>query len=128
MQFKPLHSHGGVYLGQFPSFPIDGPRLEKIFKTLVRGLYYDARRQYFPEEYIFELRRFEPWDFERVLNEYQRHNPNGPRVLGDVFGCIFLSAIEDPFTTLWLMWFYERILFSVAATNSELAEAEPATV
>jgi hypothetical protein len=128
MQFKPLHSHGGVYLGQFPSFPIDGPRLERIFKTLVRGLYYDARRQYFPEEYIFELRRFEPWDFERVLNEYQRHNPNGPRVLGDVFGCIFLSAIEDPFTTLWLMWFYERILFSVAATNSELAEAEPATV
>ena len=120
MRFEPLHTRGGIYLGDFPTFPIDGERFNKIMETLVRGLYYDARRQRFPDGYTFELRRYQPWDIESVLGEYQRHNPNGPRIVGNVFGCIFLSAKEDPFSSLWLLWFYERVFFSVSATNPAL--------
>ncbi|MDQ3258117.1 MAG: hypothetical protein M3R15_30245 [Acidobacteriota bacterium] len=114
---EPFYTHGGVYLGDFPSFPIDENRVKGIFATLVRGLYYDARKKRFPDHYIFEVLRYYPWDFRDVLQVFSQMHPNGPRVLGNVFGCAFLSAEEDPYSTFWLFWFYERVLFSVLATN-----------
>ena len=124
MQYKPLHTRGGIYLGDYPTFPIDEQRFKKIFETLVRGLYYDARKQRFPDGYTFEVRRYHPWDFDEIFKQLQSRHPNGPRVLGDVFGCIFLSAEEDPFTSFWLIWFYERVLFSVSTINPQFAKTE----
>jgi hypothetical protein len=35
-------------------------------------------------------------------------------VLGNVFASTYMHATEDPFTTLWLMGFYERMVFTVS--------------
>jgi|GEM_PF-6240270 len=121
-----FYTQQGIYLGHYPSFPIDGDRVEKTFTTLVRGLYYDARKKRFPGGYQFEVLRHYPWDFKSIWQTFSGLHPNGPRVLGNVFGCAFLSAQEDLFTTYWLLWFYERVLISVSATNPKFVADEAA--
>ncbi len=121
---EPFYSIGGIYLGHFPSFPIDEDRVTQTFSTIVWGLYYNARKQILPSHYEYEVRRFHSWDFPAVWREFSKRNVNGPRILGNVFGGAFLSAQEDAFTTLWMLWFYERIFISVAVTNPDL---EPTT-
>src|SRR5207253_10981223 len=122
------YTRGGIYLGNQPSFPIDEERVKAIFSTLVRGLYYDARRKRFPDGYVFDVLRYYPWDFKAVWERFFQLHPNGPRILGNVFGCAFVSAQEDPFTTYWLFWFYERVLISVSATNTKLLKKKPVSM
>jgi len=123
-RLEPFYTKQGIYLGHYPSFPIDGNRVENTFSTLVRGLYYDARKKRFPARYRFEVFRHYPWDFKYIWQTFSGLHPNGPRILGNVFGCVFLSAQEDLFTTYWLFWFYERVLFSVSAMNPKFAQTE----
>src|SRR6185436_1792358 len=104
----------------------DSERVEKTFATLVRGLYYDALKKRFPDGYRFEVFRHYPWDFKLISETFFNLHPNGPRILGNVFGCAFLKAQEDLFTTYWLFWFYERVLFSVSTMNPAFALAEDA--
>jgi hypothetical protein len=125
-KLEAFHTKQGIYLGHYPSFPIDGERVEKIFATLVRGLYYDALKKRYPEGYRFEVFRHYPWDFKSISETFFNLHPNGPRILGNVFGCGFLKAQEDLFTTYWLIWFYERVLFSVSATNPKFLAMEEA--
>ncbi len=119
---KPFYTREGIYLGNFTSVPIDSERVKTIFSTLVRGLYYDARRTRFPDDYVFTVHRYHPLDFKAIWQAFYQLRPNGPRALGDVFGCAFLSSQEDSFTTFWLFWFYERVFFSVSAMNTQLLE------
>lgn len=116
-KLEPFYTKGGIYLGDYYSIPVDGERIEKIFETFVRGLYYDSQKQRFPDGYVFELYRHFPWDFKDVTESFfSRLHPNSI-TLGKVFGCAFTKAHEDRFTSLWLFWFYERILFSMSATH-----------
>jgi hypothetical protein len=121
-RLEPLYTRGGLYLGTHVSVPLEEERTTSIFMTLVRGLYYDHRKQVLPQHYDFEIRRYDPWDFDQFWRQIQHMSWNGPRCIGDVFGCAYLHAAEDPFTTYWLLWFYDRVFFSVAATNPELLE------
>jgi hypothetical protein len=118
---EPLYTEGGIYLGHFPSAPLDSDRIRSIFSTVAQGLYYDHRRQRIPSSYVFEVLRYHPWDFRNVWEAFNKMRPNGPRILGDVFGCAYLSAEEDSPTTLWLMWFYGTFFVFVSAMNPELA-------
>ena len=59
-RLEPFYTKQGIYLGHHPSFPIDGDRIKEIFSTLVRGLYYDARKKHFPDGYVFEVFRHYP--------------------------------------------------------------------
>jgi hypothetical protein len=107
--------------------PLDKALVESIFTMIVRGLYYDARKERIPDDYQFEIRRFFPWEVKALWEKFQEMHVNGPRILGNVFGCAFLSAQEDRFTTLWLLWFYERVFFSVYVKNQvNLAEQKAA--
>jgi len=123
MSMKPFYTPGGIFLGNFPSYSVDGERITGIFDRIVRGLYYDARKQRVPSDYTVEVRRFYPWDFMNILDTFQRYHPNGPRIMGDVFGCMFLSAQEDPCSTLWLLWFYNSVVFTVSSIRPDLAHA-----
>jgi hypothetical protein len=121
-RLEPFYTKGGIYLGQFPSAPVDSERIKTIFSVIARGLFYDHRRQRIPEDYIFEVFRYHPWDFKAVLDSFKQMHLNGPRILGNVFGCAYISAKEDPPTTLWLMWFYETFFISVSAMKPALKE------
>ena len=117
---EPLFSKGGIYLGSYPTAPIDQERVSTMFHRVVRGLYYNARKQRLPGGYTVEVLRYLPHDFEAVLSEfYGKLHPNGPRTLGNVFSAIYILAKEDPFTTIWLMWFYDRVGFSVSVFKKD---------
>jgi hypothetical protein len=122
-RFEPLYTKGGIYIGDFPSLQIDGKRIETIFKTFVKGLYYDSQKKLFPDGYVFDLRRHFPWDFHNIWAEFTKLQPR-VKILGNVFGCAFQKAEEDDFTTIWLFWFYERIAFSISATNPKFVKNE----
>ncbi|MEW6131274.1 MAG: hypothetical protein AB1757_29865 [Acidobacteriota bacterium] len=122
VRIEPFHTKGGIYLGDFPSAPVDPEKIKTIFATIVRGLFYDHRRQRIPDNYVFEVLRYHPWDFKDVWESLGQMHPNGPRVLEGVFGCKYISATEDPPTTLWLLWFYGTFFISVSAMNPELIE------
>ena len=120
-RFEPFYTKGGVYLGDFPSATVDPQRITTIFATMAQGLYYDHRRHRIPSNYIFEVLRYHPWDFKGVYESLNSQlHLNGPRILGDVFGCAYVSAQEDPPTTLWLMWFYGMFFISVSAMSPPL--------
>jgi hypothetical protein len=113
-QLRPFYTDAGNYLGEFPQASIDLQRLERTIFRIVRGLYYDARRVRIPTAYEFVLRRCYPWQYESLREVFRKLRANGPRVVGDVFGCMYAMATEDPLTTLWALWFYERVVFTVS--------------
>jgi hypothetical protein len=114
---EPIYSNGGIYLGDATVVHLDENRVTNVFSTIVRGLYYDARKQRLPIDYVYQVRRYHPFEYQAVWDQFKKLSLNGPRILGDVFGCVFASAQEDPFTSYWLLWFYERILVTVWAGN-----------
>jgi hypothetical protein len=117
---NPIYTKRGVYLGSVISIAVDADRIKTIFTRVVRGLYYDARKQRVPDDYVFDIWRYQPWDVGEVVAHFNRLHPNGPRILGNIFGCMFLSAEEDPMTTFWLIWFYSGAFFSVSVENPAL--------
>ena len=122
LRIEPLYTDAGIYLGDLPQAPFDGDRLNRLLGMIVRGLYFDARRVRLSGEYRVEVRRAEPWAYKQVMDVFRQLHPNGPRALGNVFSCIYVAATEDLFTTMWALWFYERVLFT-AITEPPAAEA-----
>lgn len=111
---EPFISKGGVYLGTYPTVTIDEERVSRMFHRIARGLYYDARKQRLPDGYMIEVLRHLPHDFEALLKEFhEKLHPSGRR-LGNVFSAIYVRAKEDPFSTMWLIWFYDRVGISIS--------------
>jgi hypothetical protein len=92
---KPRFTSSGIYIGHYPSFPIDGERLNQTFRTMIRGLYYRLRKIRLPDDYIFQIRRVDPLHAQEAFDEMKKSGANGPYVLGDVFGCMFMYTAED---------------------------------
>ena len=122
---EPVRTPGGIYLPPRYSFPLDGERVNEIFRTVTRGLYYKIRQERLPDDYIFEVRRIYRNHIKDVWSEFQRLKANGPYGLGDVFGCLFLYGAEDPGVTCWLIWFYGGA-FIMVSTDPPTASAEQA--
>src|SRR5437899_12806992 len=103
---QPLYSPGGVYLGDFHAIPLDSKRVNGISSTIVRGLYRKLRGQRFPDGYTFTIERYDPVGAKELFDSMKRHGASGPYVLGTVFACLCMVALEDPGVTAWLMQFY----------------------
>jgi hypothetical protein len=87
---------------------------------------YDARKLRIPDDYTFELLQYYPWDFKRVWKEVEQNlDPNGPRILGDVFGCAYVMATEDQFHTFWLLEFYGGVCFTYSYAPSKRVVPSP---
>jgi hypothetical protein len=110
---KPRFTSGGLYVGHYLSFPINGERLNQTFQTMVRGLYYRLRKIPLPDDYTFQIRRVDPLHVQEAFNEMKKLGANGPYVLGDVFGCMFIYTAEDENMTHWLLWFYGGFVLTV---------------
>jgi len=118
VRVRSLHTRGGIYIGDFPQGQFDGDRLRRIIAKMVRGLYYDALKERIPEDYHVDVQCHDPWNYYSVLEVFKRLHMNGPRVIGNVFGCAYAKATEDRFVTLWALWFYERVLFTASTDLS----------
>lgn len=118
-RLEPFFSKGGVYLGTYPTVTIDEKRVSRMFHRIARGLYYDATKQRLPEGYTVEVLRHLPHNFEALIEEFRKKlHPSGRR-LGNVFSAIYVRAKEDPFSTMWLIWFYDRVGISISILKED---------
>ncbi len=120
-RMTPLYTPAGVYIGDFPGMEIPGDRIGIIVRRLVRGLYFNSRRHLFPADHPLKVLRHPADVFPNLYAALTiRSKPPATYVLGTVFGCAFVYA-EEPFNTIWLLWFFEQVLFSAVSTNPESA-------
>lgn len=129
-QGKPesFYSHGGIYLGQAPSAPLDQERAIRILSIIVRGLYFNARSLRIPKDYKFTVMRYHPREFMEMYRIFhERLHLHGPRTVGEIFLASYAAAQEDPLSTLWLLSFYDNVCFSVSAFRPDLAPPEVAS-
>ena len=120
---SPLYTPGGVYLGSAPQAPIDEPRLTEAIASVVRGLSFHYRKHPLSDTVSFLVRRHMPWHFAAVkeaLSDLPRHTP---KPLGTVFWCEYAVTATSPQHSLWLLSFYDRVVFSVATEPSANASA-----
>jgi hypothetical protein len=110
---KAKYSINGLYLGHYPSFPMDGVRLNESFATIVRGLYYRLRRIRLRDDYCFKISRVDSLHLHEAYEEMLKMKANGPYVLANVFGCLFVYVAEDPHMTSWLLWFYGGFVLQI---------------
>jgi hypothetical protein len=102
---RPLYTPAGLYLGHFPWIPLDGERVEGIFRAIILGLYYHLRRVRIPDHYVFQMSQIEPLSMREFIAEGVL-DMNGPYGLGDVFWFYSTCADSDPCFTYWVLAFY----------------------
>jgi hypothetical protein len=93
---------------------------------MVRGLYYDVRKQRLPNDYEVTVLRHDPWNYHTIFNAFNLSSRPATRRLGEVFACALRWATEDPCITMWLLLFYGRVLFS--AFSKPVMDRESADV
>ncbi len=93
-------------LGHYYPVDLDAARIERIFSTIIKGLYYRVCKERLPDGCTFEIGRLDPLHVDEVWDQWQSLAHNGPFRLGRVFGCAFMHAADVPGATLWLLWFY----------------------
>ena len=119
-EMKPLFTSAGIYLGDFPTAKLEEGAIEDILATMVRGLYFYQQRERLPEDYKFDARRIHLWDVPKILARLSSPHQNGPYPYGEVFNYTFFQATEDRFTTIWLLWFFEKVCFTVATVQADV--------
>lgn len=119
---RPLLTKGGIYITESMQAPLDPERVARIVSWIVRGLYFDSQKLRIPSSYRFEVLRYFAWEFQTLSNTLWQLNWHGPRLLGNVFGARFARATEDPFVTIWLLCFYERVVFTVFTRPAGVAQ------
>ncbi len=123
---KPLYTNGGLYLGHYPSIPLDGERMDEIFKTIVRGLYYKLRSIRLPDDCIFEINRVDPVHVQDAVRDMEAIKAVGPLRIGEVFICYVTHATDDDHTTAWLLGFmggfFLHVLTQSAAPPTEVSK------
>jgi len=123
-----IHSPGGIYLGHGYSFPLEVDRVNHIFSTMVRGLYYKLTGTCLPQDCKFDVRRLTSSEFNEYWEMLKKVVHNGPYRLGnDVFLCLFLYGAEEPAMSQWWLWFYDSVCVFVttAPANYDVESLTP---
>jgi hypothetical protein len=122
-RMEPLHTQGGIYLGHYPTMPLDWERVSRTISAMIRGLYWQLRRETFPQGYSTSVTRIHPWDVQTVWEAIGASHFNGPYRLGNgVFECVMQVVSEDPGMTRWLLRFYRNYVLLVT-TKPEVPHA-----
>jgi hypothetical protein len=125
-RMEPLYTRSGIYLGTYPTIPIDGKRVIRIFSNIVRGLYfYIHNGKRIPDDYVFEVQRLDPLQPQAPREVFEAMNTEKVYSLGDgsVFCCAYLYGEEDPFVTYWLLQFYNNVFITVATNPPDDVQA-----
>lgn len=112
------YDHEGKYLGEAAKVHVPDNRVTRILCRIVRGLYCCERKEILPKDHALTALRQPTQLFPELYEKLGR-----PKVhtFGDVFGYTWVHT-EDPLAMIWLLWFYESVVFSV---QSQLVETSP---
>jgi hypothetical protein len=113
----PLVTAAGIFAGVGVYTPLPLGRVESVITRITRGLYYAHQKRIMPSNTAITVLLRNLSDFETLLGALgRRHQVH----LGSVFSCAYCEG-TIPMHSLWLMLFYERLLFSVLTTPSKAA-------
>jgi hypothetical protein len=114
MRIQAVESPSGLYLGHHHTIPLDWERVSRYFELVTRGLYWKKFAKRLPDDYAFKVLRVHASCYKELLHDAMENGGVCCPVIGEgVFGCSFRVIAEDPFSSLWLMCFYNSIFISV---------------
>ena len=119
----PIRTPSGLYAGTLVTVPADPPRFQRVFATIVRGLYHHTYQRRLPPDSIFTTLPIPP---SVELFEGFQFKGGNPIILGaNIFGYIHrtMTLDDDPEVSDWLLWFYNSCYFVVTtAPHSKLKQ------
>ena len=121
---RSLVTEAGLYLGKAFGVTLPRGRIERCLFWIVRGLYFDHQKEPFPTDVTYEVGRHPVSGFPALLSGLGSDGLPPHRIVGDVFGCTYVRGI-DLRDSIWLLWFYERIVFSVITQQSSTRANPP---
>lgn len=115
-KWAPVYTPAGLYLGHAYSIPLEGERINEIFTTIVRGLYYwmGQGKERLPDDYVIDIRRVNDFNVREVVRGFQSVKAHGPYSVGKVFTFMAARAKEYPAATAWLLGFYDGVYINAS--------------
>ncbi len=109
VKVQPLMSPSGLWLGDYPTLPLDGERFSRNLFKIVRGLFYLIRKSPFPAdggiEIIGELRA----ETKPVIDTIEENLSPTFDFGDDVFEWRFCQTRDG--ITMWKLAFYRSVVF-----------------
>ena len=121
-EFGPRYTPGGMYLGDAWKIPLDGERIARVVKMTVRGLFYHEKRMPLPSHYSVDVAMVPQWSAGEMVRDISKNLPLATtRDVANrrVFKYTYAAATEDPMLSLWLLEFYEGVLFIAGTISPE---------
>ena len=109
----------GIYVGKASGYDVDLRRLDRVAARITKGLYFHELGMRVPETFQVKAHCLDGFDWIDSALNAQLFNMLGrvldstsPRVLGEnVFAYWFQPAIDNSMASLWVLKFYERVIF-----------------
>lgn len=120
---EPVYTQSGLYLGHAPVAEVDVDMITRGIGFIVRGLYYHATEVRFPINCHFEVKRTFFTKINEVIDLFSSLQIHGSFHLSNVASVSYTRA-EDPTITLWLLKFYDSVVFTVSTFPSDSALIE----
>lgn len=108
LRLRQMITPSGLYVGDAPSFRCNWPRLERVLRNVMKGIYYTVKNEPLPQgnEYLINV----PYDNDFVRAAIEHMVPW--QSFGDtVFMCRYGFNSKQPGAVGCLMRFYEHRLF-----------------
>jgi hypothetical protein len=121
IRVAPQYNTAGLYLGDYPSAPIDGEKLQRAMAFIVRGLTFKSKKERIPDDYTITMDRIDPLNLSRALENMMQLGASKPFVLGDkVVMILRVPWANYGLSCIWMFIFYRLVMLRVFVESPEL--------
>lgn len=119
---QPHVTRNGIYLGDYPTAEIEDEHINRALSMMVRGLSFRTGRHLIPPDYVIKVGRIPNYQMKDHTLRVASVAPLGFVEQGKyLFEAAYLRADSDPATSLWLLLFYDRVMFMATAMSPQAA-------
>jgi len=110
LKIATVRTRAGIIIGKQPVVQFDRPRIERVLSRIIRGLYYYEYSHPLPTDY----------DVYTIIDQFGEKSaevhsdgpfPRAKWVADKMFLYTHLKTKEDPYVSVWLCAFYEKVSF-----------------
>lgn len=114
----PVHSSGGIYLGEANGFILDQTKTDRLFGRITRGMYFRLTNETrLPNDSTFEVAKV-PFDGkQKAIDILTKFGPKPVYRIDETFECMYAIAKEEPSLSMWLYRFINVFVF--VTTNGD---------
>jgi hypothetical protein len=130
---EPYFTDSGIYLGDAVSVPVNVERLLRWCEYVIRGLYCAQIGGRIPNGYEFDVIRIKNSQRQAALDDWKNLGAAGPFCMGrqdeeseQVVSWTYALDRNDPFMSMWLVWFYQRVFIAINSAPPGLGKAPQA--